>query len=167
VAGKASNKRTRRAWLRAQQGSHALFNFMPHRLTDINEISRTAVCSVCGVARIQTRCRYKDGRINWRCMIAGTQRPSSKRKQQYKYQYRSKVLSTSAEYEAKLAEQKNGCAICHGPASGKRLAADHCHVTGKTRGLLCQHCNMGLGHFKDNLDLLQSAIGYLRAYTTH
>jgi len=44
----------------------------------------------------------------------------------------------------------------------KTLALDHCHSTGKVRGLLCQNCNTGLGKFKDDIDLLQSAIKYLK-----
>ena len=42
-----------------------------------------------------------------------------------------------------------------------RLFVDHCHNTGKYRGLLCVTCNTGLGAFKDNVDLMQKAIEYL------
>ena len=38
---------------------------------------------------------------------------------------------------------------------------DHNHKTNKIRGILCGNCNMGLGHFKDNLDVLKNAIKYL------
>jgi len=38
---------------------------------------------------------------------------------------------------------------------------DHCHSTGKVRGVLCSRCNVGLGHFKDNTESLQTAIEYL------
>ena len=41
------------------------------------------------------------------------------------------------------------------------LAIDHCHSTGKIRGLLCDRCNHGLGHFKDDINLLIKAIEYL------
>lgn len=61
--------------------------------------------------------------------------------------------------------QKGKCAICGEKNSdGKRLYADHCHNTGKSRGLLCIKCNMGLGAFNDNLTLFHNAISYLRAY---
>lgn len=43
----------------------------------------------------------------------------------------------------------------------KSLSIDHNHQTGKVRGLLCHHCNVGLGHFKDNIELLNSALDYL------
>jgi len=39
---------------------------------------------------------------------------------------------------------------------------DHCHEKGHVRGLLCYHCNIGLGHFKDNTLWLQRAIEYLK-----
>jgi len=45
---------------------------------------------------------------------------------------------------------------------GKGWHIDHCHVTKKFRGLLCQNCNLGLGHFKDDISLLKRAIEYLR-----
>jgi hypothetical protein len=43
----------------------------------------------------------------------------------------------------------------------KRLAIDHCHKTGKVRGLLCQNCNRGIGLLGDDIERLKSAIKYL------
>jgi hypothetical protein len=43
-----------------------------------------------------------------------------------------------------------------------RLSVDHCHNTGKIRGILCTKCNTGLGSFKDNIELLMNAIKYLK-----
>jgi polyphosphate kinase 2 (PPK2 family) len=71
---------------------------------------------------------------------------------------------TQEQYDGAYLKQKGVCAICSGvEASGKGLAADHCHTTGIFRGLLCGNCNRGLGTFKDNTDLLTKAIGYLNA----
>jgi len=52
------------------------------------------------------------------------------------------------------------CVICG--ASGT-LVVDHNHVTGEVRGMLCNHCNRGLGHFRDDPDLLEFARMYLLA----
>lgn len=70
---------------------------------------------------------------------------------------------TLAEYNAMLEAQNYKCAICNNEdeVEGRRLAIDHCHNTGKIRGLLCGKCNRGLGLFYDNKKLLQSAIKYL------
>ena len=45
----------------------------------------------------------------------------------------------------------------------KRIAIDHCHLTGVVRGLLCHSCNTGLGYFNDNWVLLDNALEYLIA----
>jgi hypothetical protein len=76
---------------------------------------------------------------------------------------------TPEEYEARLVAQGGGCAICGKAPNGKALSVDHNHdcCPGKKscgkciRGLLCQQCNMGLGHFKDDTTLLRRAINYL------
>jgi hypothetical protein len=70
-------------------------------------------------------------------------------------------------YNALLDSQGHLCKICGKPDGDgtsyqtKRLALDHCHATGKVRGLLCEQCNKGLGMFKDRPELLQKAIEYL------
>ena len=51
------------------------------------------------------------------------------------------------------------CAICE---QVEELAVDHCHTTGKVRGMLCNNCNNGIGRFKDNIDYLHNAINYLK-----
>ena len=66
-------------------------------------------------------------------------------------------------YKEMLVQQKDACKICktHTNNLKRKLFVDHCHETGKVRGLLCQHCNTMLGNAKDNLLVLQSAINYL------
>lgn len=47
-----------------------------------------------------------------------------------------------------------------------KLVVDHCHTTGKVRGLLCHNCNRALGLLKDNVDYFKRAIVYLESATT-
>lgn len=63
------------------------------------------------------------------------------------------------DYERMYAEQEGCCAICATYLSS--LVVDHCHTTGRVRGLLCTHCNVALGGFRDRADLLHAAASYL------
>jgi hypothetical protein len=68
---------------------------------------------------------------------------------------------TQEEYDELLKSQKKVCAICKLDPGGIRLSVDHNHKTGQVRGLLCRNCNVGLGLFDDNPDLLHRAVFYL------
>lgn len=62
-----------------------------------------------------------------------------------------------------MVEAQDGkCAVCHEEMGSPRL--DHNHATGKPRRLLCNHCNLGLGHFFDNPTRLRAAAEYLEAH---
>lgn len=74
---------------------------------------------------------------------------------------------TQEQYESKLKEQQNGCAICNKSLQEidiRHVHVDHCHTTGITRGILCRDCNHGIGNFKDEIKLLEKAINYLKIY---
>lgn len=73
---------------------------------------------------------------------------------------------TIEDYTKMLKEQKNGCAICNHKFTDtktfkNRLFVDHCHKTGKVRGLLCSECNFGISKFKDNPKIILSAMRYI------
>lgn len=77
---------------------------------------------------------------------------------------KSKFGITLDDYDAMLVAQGGGCQICGAPPAGdKRLAVDHCHETGRVRGLLCTPCNQALGLMRDDPNRLQRAIAYLSA----
>lgn len=57
------------------------------------------------------------------------------------------------------------CESCGDPPGRRALDMDHCHQSGRFRGWLCNPCNMGIGHFKDDSTRLKSAIEYLRRST--
>lgn len=59
-------------------------------------------------------------------------------------------------------EVEKGCAICKIDLKDKKVHIDHCHSSGKIRGVLCELCNKGLGQFKDNITSLENAINYLK-----
>lgn len=68
-------------------------------------------------------------------------------------------------YKAMRESQKNRCVICTNPfEEARNIHVDHCHTTGKTRELLCNNCNFLLGHSKDNILILKSAIRYLEKH---
>lgn len=79
---------------------------------------------------------------------------------------------TVDEFEELLAAQDGKCAICrqeetaHHAKTGnvRQLAVDHCHTTGKIRGLLCYRCNATLGRVDESADLLRAMVDYLAAW---
>lgn len=74
-----------------------------------------------------------------------------------------KYRITQEQYNTLKLQQDNKCKICNTDSSqlDRNLAVDHCHITGRIRGLLCHHCNMALGLLKDSPDLLKIAVTYL------
>lgn len=83
-----------------------------------------------------------------------------------------KMYGISLEVYEEMATKQNGlCAICLNPEQAKdkdgaprRMPVDHCHKTGKVRGLLCTSCNRALGLFKDNPDILCKAAKYIEEH---
>lgn len=74
------------------------------------------------------------------------------------------------EFCIRLENQNYSCKICTRPldtslgntsSNANTAVVDHCHTTGKVRGILCNECNRGLGYFKDNKMSLNNAIQYL------
>lgn len=84
---------------------------------------------------------------------------------------RSSYGLTQEAYDAMVKKQRNRCAVCRKPETRKNrygplpLAVDHCHKTGKVRGLLCLLCNTAIGKLKDSPALLRAAIEYLEKET--
>ncbi len=85
--------------------------------------------------------------------------PESTKNSKLKFSYNI----TLDQYNSILIAQNNCCAICkrHKDEFKRDLAVDHCHKTGKIRGLLCTGCNRGIAYLKDNIETCLSAIKYL------
>lgn len=74
---------------------------------------------------------------------------------------------TPSERDAMWEAQGQGCAICGrhvDPSKERRIQVDHCHTTGKVRGLLCAGCNRMLSGAKDSVEILEKGIAYLREH---
>jgi hypothetical protein len=74
---------------------------------------------------------------------------------------------TLEQYTEMLTQQNGVCAICEQPEQASRykyLSVDHCHTSGKIRGLLCSNCNRGLGLFRENKRALKKASDYLEKH---
>ena len=91
--------------------------------------------------------------------------------EKYKRSYRASRLKrkyglTIEQYEAIVESQDGKCLACHKVPSGKahssRLHLDHCHTTGRLRGMLCYQCNLALGLVRDDITVLQGLIAHLK-----
>jgi hypothetical protein len=71
------------------------------------------------------------------------------------------------DYQEMKKAQNNCCATCDRNESElkRSLMVDHCHTSGKIRGLLCDECNLSLGKIKDNIQTLEKMILYLKIKT--
>lgn len=132
---------------------------------------------------------YGPGNWRWRTFINTDE--SREKRRAYARQYRARKMAedpffhknwalkrsygiTADQYKEMLSSQNGVCVICKcremsiAPTSKKyrHLHVDHCHTTGKIRGLLCSQCNTGLGSFKDSIENLKSAIRYLGGVIT-
>jgi hypothetical protein len=74
---------------------------------------------------------------------------------------RRKYNITKVDYDTFMIAQRGLCAICGGCNKKHRLSVDHCHSSGKVRGLLCKKCNTAIGLLKDSVAMLEKALAYL------
>lgn len=75
------------------------------------------------------------------------------------YKIKSRYGVSEQQFLALKSAQEGCCAICHTIA--EKLVIDHCHASGKVRGLLCLKCNTLLGMAEDSAQILRSAISYI------
>lgn len=78
---------------------------------------------------------------------------------------RRKYGMSTAEWESMFDAQGRRCAICKSLVpKGPYWATDHCHSTGKVRGILCNACNVGIGQMEDNAANLRLAAEYVEKH---
>lgn len=133
-----------------------------HILTNVDSDRLVADCTICGPAatiRMRDRGRSTGPRPECRGSRSREARGSEERRG---YRLRSKYGLDVAAVERMTKVQSGRCLIC-GTTPGQ-LVVDHCHVTGKVRGLLCRNCNIGLGFLQDDPQLARRAADYLDAH---
>lgn len=89
---------------------------------------------------------------------------SATRQREYERRYRlaKRYGLTPEQVDEMLLAQGGRCAVCQTDNPGARTwHVDHCHGSGRIRGLLCGNCNRGLGLFADDPSVLRAAINYL------
>jgi hypothetical protein len=70
---------------------------------------------------------------------------------------------TQEQFDQMIINQNNKCKICSIEFKGTKFThIDHCHDTNRVRGLLCNDCNLAIGQFNDNTDIMDNAIKYLQ-----
>jgi len=106
--------------------------------------------------------KKKESKRRWKAANPGYVNETNWKKQGYSNQDGTQFLTKHRDQM--LVAQGGVCKLCRKPPKpGKILCADHCHETGKVRGLLCNTCNTALGKLGDNVAGLKSALEYVQA----
>ena len=128
-------------------------------------------CKVCNNSKSsmwqkENRARKNEYQRNW-----NKENPEKLRKSHVKQLY---GLSWDS-YTDLYTKQEGSCKICgtslplynefFSTDNARAIVVDHCHISGAVRGLLCNQCNKGLGHFSDNVERLKRAVLYLEEFT--
>ena len=144
-------------------------------------------CTACGQVKPTTqfykRQASKDGLQN-HCKPCSNERVSRKRAKNREYmrsymktdagkasvrkhRLKKNYGLTPEDFETLLVSQSNLCACCgtaEPKGSSNQWHVDHCHQSGKVRGLLCNACNIGIGCLGDNLEGIRNALNYLERH---
>lgn len=156
--------------------------------TGFPAVGRSVYCSdACRTAGIRRAARTRKQDVNWAkvgpCKVCGGVIPRERtaravycsdecqakaaaewrRRNTPDYMRRRLYGLEPGRYDAMVADQGGRCAICRTDAPGGKgdWHVDHDHATGRVRGLLCNRCNLLLGHAQDDPQRLRAAIAYL------
>lgn len=126
-----------------------------HSLSNVRLDEKVGDCRICG-PNVPIRPPRKDGRHG------GAECRAKRRGRSGKVdRIRQKYGLAESDYRALVVKHAGRCGIC-GDLE-QNLVVDHCHTTGRVRGLLCRICNLGLGYFRDDTERMMRAIAYLDA----
>ncbi len=137
-----------------------------------HKLSSLPICSKCNGIKQQAEMSVSHPSICKKCSTSATRAWAAANPKQWERSLRKSWLRkkygiSPEDFDRMLDVQRGVCALCGEGASdsrGFRPHVDHCHETGKVRGILCGPCNRGIGQFKDSIELLQKAIRYLRKH---
>lgn len=131
------------------------------------------MCNECGISYVHNcvkgggkcaECRRKYNNYRYRNNVNGTrdkviaQNARDAEKKRIRLIERKYGL-TQADFDRLRDSQRGKCAICEWFT--EKLVVDHCHATGRIRGLLCGKCNSGIGLLQDDPRILRAALNYL------
>lgn len=130
------------------------------------KLTGTKICCGCKieqpVSEFTKRLRNKDG-LRSRCKTCEHKSEHNYRIRNPTGRYISRLRQDYGldkdTYLDMLLQQEYKCKIC---GNKNKLCIDHCHKTGKIRGILCVRCNTGIGMFIENIIFLEKAIEYLK-----
>lgn len=152
-------------------GAHYMQHRRGEELRPVGGTTCEKRCTICGEVKpfsafSMVSGRYRQGRCR-ECNRTYTKNYHAANRERHSaydraYRLRKRFGLSVEEYDRILESQNAGCAICGQSCStGKGLAVDHDHETGRVRGLLCRRCNQGIGLFADDAEMLRRAGEYL------
>jgi hypothetical protein len=126
---------------------------------------RASMCKPCAVARSIAWWQQHKDRHNAKARERYAQNPTRQVANSRRYKY-------GTDGREIYDRQKGKCAICGSNIAyaivgkrSERSMLDHCHETGIVRGMLCDPCNVGIGRFKDDPNLLRAAAAYVEMWS--
>jgi len=119
-----------------------------------NRSTKDKYCSLCKPCNNQHAAAWNKKEVQKRKIIV--------QKNNYKKRYGLLI-----EQKQELIDKQKGlCAICSNELKDTHdVCVDHDHKTGLVRGILCRKCNLGIGHLRDSLEIMKSALRYLKKYS--
>ena len=133
-------------------------------------------CPTCGLTKVREHFGLRSNGVNLRSLCKGCANDKSRRwynanpskaaESFRRWKLRSAYGLTQDDYMNMLSNQEGGCALCSttDPGKKKHFYVDHCHKTGIVRGLLCNDCNIALGLFRDQPEVMRKAASYIERF---
>jgi len=133
---------------------------------------KTKICFKCKKEK-EAKCFHADprntktGLYSW-CRVCKSEKTAQWNKDNFDRRRNTELKRNYGiyleDYKKMKEAQNNCCATCKRNESElkRSLMVDHCHDSGKIRGLLCDECNLSLGKIKDNIETLKNMILYLK-----